>query len=166
MSAKLLIEHHLEFLSLKGSCTGSSESTLVKIQHCWKSHVTTHYFSLYSPNTILQESENGHCIFLAKSNIIQLKQSCSLYTLITPLIDFPMFYIKYLTVYNVQMHVGAIRQLLYGCAYIHTHKPYNNLHMYHPNKQFYLLSPSQIRNYYNVTMHDMSCNSFFFVINL
>ena len=33
-------EHHLEFLSLKGGCTGSSESTLVKMPHCWKSHVT------------------------------------------------------------------------------------------------------------------------------
>ena len=30
MSVQLLTEHHLEFLSLKGGCTGSSESTLVK----------------------------------------------------------------------------------------------------------------------------------------
>ena len=40
MNVKLLTEHHLEFLSLKGGCTGSSESTLVKMPHCWKSHVT------------------------------------------------------------------------------------------------------------------------------
>ena len=40
MSVKLLTEHYLEFLSLKGGCTGSSESTLVKMPHCWKSHVT------------------------------------------------------------------------------------------------------------------------------
>ena len=40
MIVKLLTEHHLEFLSLKGGCTGSSESTHVKIPHCWKSHVT------------------------------------------------------------------------------------------------------------------------------
>ena len=40
MSAQLLTEHHLEFLTLKGGCTGSCESTLVKIPHCWKSHVT------------------------------------------------------------------------------------------------------------------------------
>ena len=39
MIVKLLNEHHLEFLSLKGGCTGSSESTFVKMQHCWKSHV-------------------------------------------------------------------------------------------------------------------------------
>ena len=42
MSVKLLIEHHLRFLSLKGDCTGSSQSTLVKISHCWKSHVAAH----------------------------------------------------------------------------------------------------------------------------
>ena len=36
MRVKLLTEHHLEFLSLKGRCTGSSESTLVNIPHCWK----------------------------------------------------------------------------------------------------------------------------------
>ena len=42
MSVKLLAERHLEYLSLKGGCTGSSESTLVKIPHCWKSHVAAH----------------------------------------------------------------------------------------------------------------------------
>ena len=42
MSVKLLTEHNLEFLSLKGGCTGSSESTLVKIPHCLKSHATAH----------------------------------------------------------------------------------------------------------------------------
>ena len=40
MSVKLLTEQHLEFLSLKGGCTGSSESARVKMPHCWKSHVT------------------------------------------------------------------------------------------------------------------------------
>ena len=34
---KLLTEHHLEFLRLKGGCTCSSESILVKMPHCWKS---------------------------------------------------------------------------------------------------------------------------------
>ena len=43
MSVKLLTEHHLEFLTLKGGCTGLSESTLVKMQHCLKSHVEAHY---------------------------------------------------------------------------------------------------------------------------
>ena len=33
MIVKLLTEHHLEFLSLKGGCTGSSESAHVKMPH-------------------------------------------------------------------------------------------------------------------------------------
>ena len=37
MIVKLLTEHHLEFLSLKGGSRGSSESTHVKMPHCWKS---------------------------------------------------------------------------------------------------------------------------------
>ena len=44
MSVKLLTERHLEFLRLKGGCTGLSESTLVKMPHCWKSHVTAQMF--------------------------------------------------------------------------------------------------------------------------
>ena len=38
-SMTVLTEQHLEFLSLKGGCTGSYESTLVKTSHSWKSHV-------------------------------------------------------------------------------------------------------------------------------
>ena len=41
-AVKLLTEHHLDFLSLKGGYTDSSESTLVKIPHSWKSHVKAH----------------------------------------------------------------------------------------------------------------------------
>ena len=42
MTVKLLTEHHLEFLSLKGGCRGSSKSTHVKMPHCWKSHALAH----------------------------------------------------------------------------------------------------------------------------
>ena len=38
MIVKLLTEHHLEFLSLKGGCRGSSKSTYVKMSNFWKSH--------------------------------------------------------------------------------------------------------------------------------
>ena len=44
MSVKLLIELNLVFQSLTGGCTGSFESTLVKMAHCWKSHVTVQIF--------------------------------------------------------------------------------------------------------------------------
>ena len=42
MSVKLLTEQLLVFLSLKGGCTGSSESRHDKIPHCWKSHIVAH----------------------------------------------------------------------------------------------------------------------------
>ena len=45
MNIKLLTEHHLEFLSLNGGCTGLLESTLVQMPHCWKPRVTSHFMS-------------------------------------------------------------------------------------------------------------------------
>ena len=42
MIVKLLTEHYLEFLSLKGGNIDSSESTHVKMPHCWKSHALAH----------------------------------------------------------------------------------------------------------------------------
>ena len=42
MTVKVLIEHRLEFLNIKGGCTGSSASTVGKNPHCWKSHVKAH----------------------------------------------------------------------------------------------------------------------------
>ena len=44
MCVKLLTEHYLDFLSLKGVGTGLSESTHVKMQHCWKSHATAQLY--------------------------------------------------------------------------------------------------------------------------
>ena len=61
MTVKLLTEHHLECLSLKGDCTGSSESTLVKMPHCWKLHVMAHILYL------------RHCVPVAQSDPVKLK---------------------------------------------------------------------------------------------
>ena len=47
MIVKLLIEHHLQFQSLKGGCGGSSGSAVVKMSNCWKSHAAAQ-FSYYS----------------------------------------------------------------------------------------------------------------------
>ena len=44
MIVKLLTEHHLEFLSLKGGRRGSFESTCVKMPNCWKSHALAQIF--------------------------------------------------------------------------------------------------------------------------
>ena len=40
MIVKLLTE-----ISFKGGCTGSSESTHVKMPYCWKSHAMAQYIS-------------------------------------------------------------------------------------------------------------------------
>ena len=53
MTVKLLTEQHLEFLSLKLSCTGSSESTLAKMPHCWKSHVAAQIVSFLLKITMI-----------------------------------------------------------------------------------------------------------------
>ena len=45
ISVKLLTEHLLDVLSLKGGYTCSSESTLVKMPHSWKSHTTAQLYS-------------------------------------------------------------------------------------------------------------------------
>ena len=47
-SVKLLTECYLEFLSLTGGYTGSSESTLVKLPHCWKSRVKPQMLAILS----------------------------------------------------------------------------------------------------------------------
>ena len=53
MIIKLLAEHHLEFLSLKGGCRGSSESTVVKmskfISHmCDQSRISIYFRILWA----------------------------------------------------------------------------------------------------------------------
>ena len=53
MIVKLLTEHHLEFLSLKGGCRGSAESTLVKMSNCWKYHAAAHLCFVFACHTVL-----------------------------------------------------------------------------------------------------------------
>ena len=65
MIVKLLTEHHLEFLSFKKGCTGSSESALVKMLHCWKSHALAHIIftdrtEYYTKHVQLQARTNAN----------------------------------------------------------------------------------------------------------
>ena len=60
MSVKLLTEHHLEFLSLTGDCTGSFESTFVKMPHCWKSHVTDYFYKPRPCDTMIDPNALGN----------------------------------------------------------------------------------------------------------
>ena len=70
MIVKLLTEHHLAFLSLKGGCTGSSESTLAKMSNCWKSRAGAHIHSTMGygciPCYLLRHAQFLHtkCLFL------------------------------------------------------------------------------------------------------
>ena len=68
MNVKLLTEHHFVFLSLKGDCTGSSESTLVKMPNCWKSHVTAHYCSSWGFERLRKSKDSLKARF-EKTNI-------------------------------------------------------------------------------------------------
>ena len=52
MFVKLLTEHHLEFLGLKGGCPGSSVSTHVKMPHCWKSHALAQMVNSLNPDHV------------------------------------------------------------------------------------------------------------------
>ena len=64
MIVKLLTEHHLEFLSLKGGCRGSCKSTLVKMSNFWKSHAAAQLCCGYSKEpsrldeTVLLSTQN------------------------------------------------------------------------------------------------------------
>ena len=54
MAVELLIDHHLEFISLKGCSTCLSKSTHVKMPHCKKSYVIAdlsvfHFLFLMAP---------------------------------------------------------------------------------------------------------------------
>ena len=49
MTVKLLTEQIMGLLSLTRGCADSSESTLVKMPHLWKSHVAAHMLcSIYA----------------------------------------------------------------------------------------------------------------------
>ena len=62
MTDMLLTEHHLEFLSSKGGCTGLSESILVKMPHCWKSHSVAHFKHAANASIILHVLD---CVYSA-----------------------------------------------------------------------------------------------------
>ena len=62
MIVKLLTEHHLEFLSLKESCRGSSESTLVKMSNCWKSHAAAQFYDFKNNFFLAHLNKQTFCI--------------------------------------------------------------------------------------------------------
>ena len=85
MSVKLLTEHCLEFVSLKEGCTGSSESTLVKMSHCQKSHVAAQFTAQFMSRCvrnagyihILTKRKNSDKYHKSNFSCIQCAVSCS-----------------------------------------------------------------------------------------
>ena len=68
ITVKPLTEHDLEFLSLTRGCIGSSESTIVKMPHCWKSHVAAQIClqeaieaALEKVCTVFPDTTRGEC---------------------------------------------------------------------------------------------------------
>ena len=82
MIAKLLTEHHLEFLSLKVhvGCTGSTESTFVKIPHCWKSHVVAQLYLNIKKNVAFifrgNTPDTKGTAFVVYEDIFDAKNAC------------------------------------------------------------------------------------------
>ena len=80
MIVKLMTEHHLEFLSLKGGCRGSSESTHVKMPHCWKSHATARIIHVLAWSfKLVQQVEEDEEFVLKLKMILVLKKATSLW---------------------------------------------------------------------------------------
>ena len=74
MTVEILTEHYLVFLSLKGGCTCSSETILLKKPHCWKSHAAAYLL-------LLQVSECWVCVdsgFVLSSLAINLQKKSML----------------------------------------------------------------------------------------
>ena len=69
MSVKLLTEYSLKFLNFTGGCTGSSESTLVKLPHCWKSHVMAQMFVVHKLVIIVPQ----RMLFSLQASLYQLR---------------------------------------------------------------------------------------------
>ena len=85
MIVKLLTEHHMAFLSLKGGCTGSSEPTLVKMSNCWKSHATAQLVLLLFDAVLVQYmlhqimAKHSYIHFALSQMVEDLKLICDFY---------------------------------------------------------------------------------------
>ena len=78
MSVKLLTEHRLEFVSLKGGCTGSSESTLVKMRHCVAAQFMIYWLRTDAYDSYLGEKrKNSDKYHESSFSCMQCAVSCS-----------------------------------------------------------------------------------------
>ena len=97
MIVKLLTEHNLEFLSLKGGYRGSSEFTHVKMPHCWKSHVTAQIWQplIYCSN-----------YFQAHSHPITSLSTDVYFNIYVPGLSFrPQHYFYWMSPFSLESHL-------------------------------------------------------------
>ena len=78
MTVKLLAEQNVEFLSFGGGCTGSSESTVVKMPYCLRSHLAA-YLSIDTCNKhlypLLSLFFSDQCS-LTEYSLLSIKTNC------------------------------------------------------------------------------------------
>ena len=108
MSVKLLTEHQLEyqleFLRLKRGCTGSSKSTLAKMSHCWKSHVTAQLYCCFYVYVHVLVSLPFGSISQSKICDCGIFCSCTLVFLTLCMMgNFPCFYCHLLTFFKINL---------------------------------------------------------------
>ena len=108
MTVKLLTEHHLEFLSLKPGCTGLSESTLVKMSHCWKSHVVGTQHPKYIFRMMGKKIITILCSFIGFANFYCLIISNS----IVKIRKYVWQYILFIVIYLLSYHAADVHELL------------------------------------------------------
>ena len=76
MSVKILTEHRLEFVSLKGGCTSSSESTLVKM-HCAAAQFMMYWLRYAGYIHISKKRKNSDKYHKSSFSCMQCAVSCS-----------------------------------------------------------------------------------------
>ena len=75
MIDKLLTEHHLEFLSLKGGCRGSSEPTLVKLLEI--SCPGSNYYRIINKDRFLYGLSGDEIKFVGSEDDTSVSVTCS-----------------------------------------------------------------------------------------
>ena len=79
MSVKLLTEHRLEFVSLKGGCIGSSESTLVRMPHCVAAQFMIYWLRADAYDTLGTSDKYHKSSFSCKQCAVSCSSSLKLF---------------------------------------------------------------------------------------
>ena len=75
MIVSLVTEHHFEFLNLKGGWRGSSESTLVKMSNCCKSHAAAHIIIISVLDTMSSVQGINRTNYVGYKCIVQTEET-------------------------------------------------------------------------------------------